>query len=95
MKSYYVYILTNYFRNVMYVGVTNDLPRRLSEHKQKLVEGFSAKYNTDMLVYYESFGEASEAIAREKQIKSYRREKKNELVESTNPHWADLSLEWA
>ncbi|NBW99684.1 GIY-YIG nuclease family protein [bacterium] len=94
MKAYYVYVLTNSFHNVLYVGVTNDLSRRLQEHKQKLIAGFSAKYNTDILVYYENFDDVNEAITREKQIKSYRREKKNKLIASTNPHWADLSLEW-
>jgi len=94
MKTYYVYILTNSFHNVLYVGVTNDLSRRLQEHKQKLIVGFSAKYNTDILVYYENFDDVNDAISREKQIKSYRREKKNKLIVSTNPHWADLSLEW-
>ena len=90
MKSYYVYILTNWDGSVMYIGVTNDLERRLFEHKNKLVPGFSSKYKIDKLVYYEETPDVQAAIAREKQLKSWRREKKNALVASFNPEWKDL-----
>ena len=75
----------------MYIGVTNNLERRLFEHKNKLVAGFSSKYNIDKLVYSEETTDIQAAIAREKQLKSWRREKKNALVESLNPEWKDLS----
>jgi len=91
MKSYYVYILTNWDSSVMYIGVTNDLERRLFEHKNKLVPGFSSKYKIDKLVYYEETPDVKAAIAREKQLKSWRREKKSALVASVNPEWKDLS----
>jgi putative endonuclease len=78
----------------MYVGMTNDLERRLYEHKNKLVEGFTKKYNIYRLVYYEHTTDVYEAIAREKEIKKWRREKKNILVETMNPEWKDLSDEW-
>ena len=93
MGSYYVYILTNWNNRVIYVGVTNDIKRRLYEHKNKLVEGFTNKYNVNKLVYLEETSDINAAIAREKQIKSWRREKKNMLVESQNPGWIDLSGE--
>ncbi len=96
MKDYnfYVYILTNWNNQVIYVGVTNDLERRVSEHKNRLVEGFTRKYNVNKLVYYEHGTDVHAAIAREKEIKKWRREKKNKLVMTLNPEWKDLSLEW-
>ncbi|MDH5360430.1 MAG: GIY-YIG nuclease family protein [Gammaproteobacteria bacterium] len=93
-KLYYVYLLTNWNDEVMYVGVTNNLARRIYEHKNKLVEGFAKKYNITKLVYYEQTRDVNSAIAREKQIKGWRREKKNALVLAYNPVWKDLSLEW-
>ncbi|MBE6040269.1 MAG: GIY-YIG nuclease family protein [Clostridiales bacterium] len=93
MKEYYVYILTNKFNNVMYIGVTNDLVRRVYEHKNKLVEGFTSKYNVDKLVYYEQTSSVEAAIEREKQLKGWKRDKKNALVESFNPEWKDLSAD--
>ncbi len=78
----------------MYVGMTNNLERRVYEHKQKLIKGFTSKYNIHKLVYFEQFSNAQDAIAREKQIKKWRREKKNNLVMTLNPEWKDLSLEW-
>lgn len=93
-KTYYVYLLTNWNNQVMYVGVTNDLERRVYEHKQKLIEGFTKKYNVDKLVYFEATSDVLAAIEREKQIKKWRREKKNQLVAGTNPEWKDLNLEW-
>ena len=89
-RSYFVYIVTNWDSSVMYIGMTNDLERRIGEHKNKLVKGFSSKYNTNRLVYFEETTDVHAAIAREKQLKSWRREKKNALVESLNPEWKDL-----
>ncbi len=93
-KNYYIYILTNKSRT-FYVGMTNSLERRIYEHKQKLIEGFTKKYNITQLVYYEVFSDVREAIAREKQVKDWRREKKIALIESLNPAWKDLSEDWA
>ena len=92
-RHYYVYILTNASRT-LYVGVTNNLERRMYEHKNKLVSGFTKKYNVTWLAYYEETPSIESAIAREKQIKAWRRSKKIALVESANPKWKDLSLEW-
>ncbi len=78
----------------MYVGVTNNLMRRLYEHNHKLVAGFTRKYNVDKLVYFEVTNDINAAIAREKEIKKWRREKKNKLVQSGNPEWKDLSDDW-
>jgi len=96
MKDYnfYVYILTNWNNKVMYIGMTNDLERRLYEHKNKLVDSFTKKYNINKLVYYEHTTNVHAALAREKEIKKWRREKKDNLVISMNPEWKDLSLEW-
>ncbi|NIA16461.1 MAG: GIY-YIG nuclease family protein [Nitrospiraceae bacterium] len=91
---YFVYVLTNKNDKVMYVGMTNDLERRVYEHKAKLLKGFTKKYNVSKLVYYEETGDVSTAIAREKEIKKWRREKKNRLVETLNPEWKDLSEGW-
>jgi len=93
-KTYYVYLLTNWNNKVMYVGVTSNLERRVYEHKNKLVEGFTKKYNIGKLVYFETTNDVMAAIEREKQIKKWRREKKNQLVIGANPGWKDLSLEW-
>ncbi len=89
-KVYYVYIMTNKYNKVLYVGVTNDLIRRTYEHKNKLVEGFTSKYNVYKLIYYDLFGDILSAITREKQIKGWTREKKIKLIESMNPGWKDL-----
>jgi putative endonuclease len=80
MKSYYVYLLTNWNNRVIYAGVTNDLNLRIYEHKNKLIEGFSKKYNLTKLVYFEETNDINAAIAREKEIKKWRREKKDKLV---------------
>ena len=93
LKQYYVYIMASRSR-VLYVGMTNDLHRRVEQHKQKLVEGFTQKYNVTRLVYYEVTNDVHAAIAREKQIKGWRRSKKTKLIESVNPTWNDLSEEW-
>jgi putative endonuclease len=90
-KIYYVYFLSNWNNKVIYVGVTNDLDRRLYEHKNKLVPGFTAKYNLNKLVYFEETQDINAAIAREKEIKKWRREKKDKLVNQLNPNWRDLS----
>jgi putative endonuclease len=92
-KNYYVYIMTNKSRT-FYTGVTNNLERRVYEHKHKLIEGFTKRYNITLLVYYEVGTDVREAIAREKQVKDWRREKKIALIESMNPEWKDLSAEW-
>ena len=94
MKTYYVYILSNKSHSVLYVGMTNNLERRLYEHKQKLVKGFSSKYNCTKLVYFESSTNVNAIIAREKEIKKWRREKINELIKGLNSDWNDLSEEF-
>jgi putative endonuclease len=92
-NRYCVYVMTNWNNRVMYVGVTNDLERRLYEHKNKLVKGFTEKYNVNKLVYFEETGDVLSALAREKEIKKWRRQKKDALVRSVNPEWWDLSEE--
>ncbi len=89
-KEYYIYLIANKGLNVLYTGVTNNLIRRIYEHKNKLVEGFTEKYNVELLMHYEVYSEISDAIAREKQIKGWARKKKNDLIEQTNPEWKDL-----
>jgi len=93
-KTYYVYLLTNWNNKVMYVGVTSNLERRVYEHKNKLLAGFTEKYKVNKLVYFETSNDVMAALEREKQIKKWRREKKNLLVIGMNPEWKDLSLEW-
>ncbi len=93
MNNYYVYILTNRSKT-LYTGVTNDLIRPVYEHKQKLIPGFTQKYNIDKLAYYEETVDVTAAIAREKQIKGWLRVKKIALIESMNPEWHDLSADW-
>ena len=88
---YYVYILTNKTNAVMYIGVTNDLRRRIYEHKSEQIEGFTKRYHVHRLVYYEEYHEINDAIAREKQLKGWKRDKKNALVETRNPDWDDWS----
>ncbi len=91
-KSYYVYITTNITNNVLYIGVTNNLPRRIYEHKNGLVEGFSKKYKTNRLVYYETTNDINSAIAREKQLKNWRREWKMNLIEKENLGFSELNI---
>ena len=93
-RNYYVYLLTNWNNKVMYVGVTNNLERRMYEHKRKLVQGFTQKYNVDKLVYFEETKDVHAALEREKEIKKWRREKKNALVLKDNTEWRDLSEGW-
>ena len=92
-KEYYVYIMTNRSRT-LYTGVTNDLVRRVYEHKHKLIKGFTSKYNIQYLVYHETTSSIYSAIEREKQIKGWLRAKKIALIESVNPEWKDLSEDW-
>ncbi len=94
MSEYYVYILANKSR-MLYVGVTNDLERRVHEHKMKLVPGFTSRYRLNRLVYFESTGDVLAAIEREKEIKGWVRRKKTVLIHSLNPEWRDLSEDWA
>ena len=89
-RDYYVYILTNAHRTVLYVGVTNDLLRRVTEYREHSVDGFTKRYNVTLLIYFESFPDASTAIEREKQLKAGSRKKKLALIEEQNPTWADL-----
>lgn len=91
--QYFVYIMTNTHNTVLYTGVTNDLRRRVYEHKEGLGGWFTSKYRVRKLVYYESTGDAYAAIAREKQIKGGSRRRKIDLVEATNPEWKDLCKE--
>jgi putative endonuclease len=93
-ERYYVYLLTTWNNKVMYVWVTNNLERRSYEHKNKLIKGFTEKYNVNKLVYFEETYEVTSAIEREKEIKKWRREKKNQLVNRMNPKWNDLSSGW-
>jgi putative endonuclease len=90
MNNYYIYILTNKNHTVLYTGVTNNLVRRIWEHKSKMIKGFSQKYNVDKLVYYEIFEDPAAAIQREKQIKAGSRKKKLELINKFNPEWNEL-----
>jgi putative endonuclease len=89
-KQYYVYMITNYENTTLYTGVTNDFKRRIYEHKNKLVDGFSSKYNLEKLVYYEVFDDIEQAIIREKKIKGGSRKKKEGIVSVFNPGWGDL-----
>lgn len=91
MAQYYVYIMTNKSRT-LYTGVTNDLARRVYEHKQKLLPGFTSKYNITKLVYFEATEDVYAALNREKQIKGWLRDRKIALIEAANPDWKDLSF---
>ncbi len=89
-RAYYIYIMTNR-THTLYTGVTNDLLRRVEEHRKKINPGFTTKYKIDRLVHFEHFEHIGDAIAREKEIKGWVRRKKIALIESENPHWSDLS----
>ena len=89
-KSYFVYILSNYSNQVLYIGVTNNLKKRVYEHRQQKEDTFAGKYKTEKLVYYECTEDIFSAIRREKQLKHWRREKKEKLIMQTNPFWEDL-----
>lgn len=88
--NYFIYIITNWNNSVMYIGVTNDLKRRIYEHKDGKIDGFTKKYNVKKLVYFEHFTNIEYAIKREKQLKKWKRSWKNELVEKKNPNWDEL-----
>ncbi|MDY0081589.1 MAG: GIY-YIG nuclease family protein [Ignavibacteriaceae bacterium] len=90
MKNYYVYIMTNKPNGTLYIGVTNDLVRRIYEHRNKLINGFTKKYNLRKLIYFEVFDRIEDAILREKRLKKWNRQWKIELIEKTNPNWIDL-----
>ena len=90
MKNYYIYILSNKRNGTLYIGVTSNLIKRIQEHKNKLVDGFTKKYNVDKLVYYEQAEQINSALAREKSLKKYNREWKINLIEKENPNWNDL-----
>lgn len=93
MRTYYVYIMANKSR-MLYAGATNNLERRVLQHRRQLVRGFTAQYDINRLVYYETFGEVLDAIGREKQIKGWLRARKIALIESVNRDWKDLSQGW-
>ena len=93
-KTYTIYIMTNYSETSLYIGVTSNLPKRVWEHKNKVVEGFTEKYNVDKLVYYETTDSIETAIKREKQLKNWHREWKINLIKEMNQEFKDLSLDW-
>ena len=94
MKQYYVYIIMTNKSKTLYIGVSDNLERRVYEHKNKLIEGFTKRYNITKLVYYEETNDVQSAIGREKQIKGWLRRKKIALIEMMNPRWVDLSEGW-
>lgn len=91
MRHYFVYILTNKYNNVLYIGVTNNLERRIFEHKHKQIPGFTKKYNCTKLVYFEQTNDVVSAIAREKQLKNWHRDWKKNFISEFNPNWDDLA----
>lgn len=94
MKQYFVYILASKRNGTLYIGVTSNLEKRIFEHKNKLIKGFTEKYNLKILVYYEITNDINSAIRREKQLKKWNRKWKLELIEKSNPKWTDLSEGW-
>ncbi len=92
--QYYVYILTNKKNGTIYIGMTNDLERRVFEHKNKLVDGFTKKYKLDKLVYFETYQYVNDAILREKRMKKWKRQWKINLILEDNPSWEDLAIDW-
>ena len=93
-RHYYVYMMISSSRRALYIGVTNNLERRVFQHKHNELEGFSQQYQAHRLVWFERYSNIQTAIAREKRLKGWRREKKNWLVQMTNPEWRDLSADW-
>ena len=91
---YYVYILTNKTNRVLYIGVTNNLSRRMVEHKNEQIEGFTKRYHLNKLVFFEEFSDINDAIACEKRLKRWTRSKKNTLIETQNPEWEDLNMDF-
>ena len=94
VHQYFVYMMTNHWKNVLYTGVTNSLETRVSQHKAGAIPGFTKKYNCAHLVYFELFDRIEDAIAREKQIKGWVRIKKDALIATMNPEWNDLAADW-
>lgn len=94
MANFYVYILTNRKNGVLYTGLTNELERRIGEHNNKILKGFTFKYNVDKLVYYEEFETYDEAFLRERRLKKWKRDWKINLIIKENPNWIDLSAGW-
>ena len=94
MKSYYVYILASKRNGTLYIGFTDDLQRRVREHKEKSVSGFTAKYNINLLVYYEEYDNSDDAFIRERRMKKWKRNWKLKLIEKHNPNWEDLAKDW-
>ena len=92
MKQYFVYMVANNGRTTLYAGVTNSLMRRVSQHRQGGIPGFSKRYNTNRLICYEQYNDVRDAIAREKQLKGWSRKKKEALINSKNPKWTDLAV---
>jgi len=92
-KTYYVYIMSSQ-RRVLYIGITSNILKRVFQHKAHTIAGFTAKYNVTNLVYFEHYGSVRRAIAREKELTDWRREKKTTLIEASNPKWRDLSHAW-
>jgi putative endonuclease len=93
MKQYFVYILTNKSNKVLYIGVSNNLERRMYEHKNKMIDGFTKRYNLTKLIYLEETSDIRSAIEREKQLKNWHRDWKIKLINNFNPEWKDLSIE--
>ena len=93
MNHYYVYIITNWNNKVLYIGVTNNIARRIYEHKNKLIDGFTKKYNVYKLVYLEEMNDVKAAISREKQLKGWKKDKKILLIESINPKLEELTID--
>lgn len=91
MATYSIYILTNVFRTVLYIGITNNLWNRIEQHRSRQIEVFTKKYNIKYLLYYEEFTDVHGALAREKQLKGWRRSKKERLISEYNPDWSDLT----
>src|ERR1700680_2268276 len=94
VHQYYVYILTNKWKTVLYTGLTNSLETRVWQHKTRAIAGFSKRYNCELLVYFEIYEQIKQAIAREKQIKAWSRLKKERLIGTMNPDWTDLAADW-
>ena len=93
-KQYFIYMMTNRWKNVLYTGMTNSLEKRVWQHKNKAIPGFTKRYNCDRLVYFEIYGEVDQAIARETQLKTWSRTKKDALIATMNPEWNDLAADW-
>jgi len=94
MKTYYVYILANKRNGTIYIGFTDDLQRRIREHKEGSVSGFTARYNVHKLMYYEEFKNSNDAFLRERRMKKWKRTWKIQLIEKENPQWHDLAKDW-